>query len=178
MAAAADVWQLRNFPSTLKTPRHDQTMKIHALLLALSSLTLAQPEGDALLPARWLEDIAATDNSIQRTLVFNAIAGVLYTVQSSENLNDWTSEETHYGLGHDILVPMFERTPPPPLPPGTPPTESPPRPICFRQMTRSWRTSNTSRELKPESSFDLRPAPDSMSFPMSDSKPRDMMRVL
>jgi len=134
MAAAADVWQLRNFPSTLKTPRHDQTMKIHALLLALSSLTLAQPEGDALLPARWLEDIAATDNSIQRTLVFNAIAGVLYTVQSSENLNDWTSEETHYGLGHDILVPMFERTPPPPLPPGTPPTESPPRPI-FASIT-------------------------------------------
>jgi hypothetical protein len=95
---------------------------------ALALPILAQPEGDDLLPARWFENIPATDDSIQRTLVFKSTAGVLYTVETSDNLTDWTTEETFYGLGYDVLVPMYEYTPPPPPPPGTPPAELPPRP--------------------------------------------------
>jgi hypothetical protein len=109
-------------------------MKIPVLLLGLSTFALAQPEGDDLLPARWFENIPATDDSIQRTLVFKSTAGVLYTVETSNNLTDWNTEETFYGLGHDVLVPMYEYTPPPPPPPGTPPAELPPRPL-FASLT-------------------------------------------
>jgi hypothetical protein len=110
------------------------SMKMLLLSFALALPILAQPEGDDLLPARWFENIPATDDSIQRTLVFKSTAGVLYTVETSNNLTDWNTEETFYGLGHDVLVPMYEYTPPPPPPPGTPPAELPPRPL-FASLT-------------------------------------------
>ena len=103
-------------------------MKTLILSIALALPILAQPAGDDLLPARWFENIPATDDSIQRTLVFKSTAGVLYTVETSNNLTDWNTEETFYGLGHDVFVPMYEYTPPPPPPPGTPPAELPPSP--------------------------------------------------
>jgi len=123
-AVAADFWQILHSPSTWRAYRSHLSMKTLILSIALALPILAQPEGDDLLPARWFENIPATDDSIQRTLVFKSTAGVLYTVETSNNLTDWNTEETFYGLGHDVLVPMYEYTPPPPPPPGTPPRNS------------------------------------------------------
>jgi hypothetical protein len=47
--------------------------------------------------------------------------GVSYTVEFSNDLTHWTTQDEIYGLGHEYVVAMREFTPPPPPEPGAPP---------------------------------------------------------
>ncbi len=75
-------------------------------------------------PDYWLENVTATDGSVQQCLVFRSIPGVLHTVLVSETLTDWQPYEIIgqagqiYGLGGEIVVPLRQFTPPSPPPPG------------------------------------------------------------
>ena len=72
-----------------------------------------------------MENIPLADSSIQQCYIFRTTAGVRYTVESSTDLTNWTSQDEIYGLGNEYVVTMREYTPPPPPPPGTPPVIRP-----------------------------------------------------
>ncbi len=72
-------------------------------------------------PVGHMESITADDSSIQQCYVFPTIAGVRYTVETSHDLTNWTTQDEIYGLGNEYVVTIREFTPPPPPPPGTPP---------------------------------------------------------
>lgn len=99
-------------------------MKPFLLNLLCSVLFLSQLSSLEDNPEYRLENLPAADDSIQQCLVFRSIAGVLHTVQISENLIDWEPYEAVgeggrvYGLGGEIAVPLRQFTPPPPAPPG------------------------------------------------------------
>ncbi len=80
-----------------------------------------------LLPERHIETVPSSDSSVQQCLVFRTVPGVLYQVESSHDLSQWTADDEIYGVGHEYAVTMREFTPPPPPPPGSgPPTNLPP----------------------------------------------------
>ncbi len=88
-------------------------------------------------PEAYLETIPAADSSVQECYVFRTTAGVRYTVESTNNLIDWTAQEEIYGLGNEYVVTMRQFTPPPPPPPGGPPILfSPPAKNVSIQMQR------------------------------------------
>lgn len=79
-----------------------------------------------LLPARWFEELVATDGSTQRSLVFRTVPGVSYRVEVSDDLDSWETVSEIYGLGQEHPVPLVEMQPapaggpaPPPVPPPT-----------------------------------------------------------
>ena len=82
------------------------------LLMLMGSLDAAYSRD--FLPARWFEDIPASDESVQRSLVFQTIPGVVYQVETSQDLSNWTSGPEIYGLGHEHIVPLLEVIAPPP----------------------------------------------------------------
>ncbi|MCF7676091.1 MAG: hypothetical protein K9M97_12150 [Akkermansiaceae bacterium] len=105
--------------------------RLPALALAITGTLLpltgpARAQMPDLLPHYWQETLPATDGSYQRCLVFTTIPGVLYTVESSQDMLTWTAESTLYGMGHDFATPLFQTTAPPPPPAGDPP---PPPPV-------------------------------------------------
>jgi hypothetical protein len=73
-----------------------------------------------MLPERWFEDIPAGDTSVQRCCVFRTVPGVVYQVETSHDLETWTSDPEIYGLGHEHVVPLLELIPPPPPDPQNP----------------------------------------------------------
>jgi hypothetical protein len=92
-----------------------------AIGIVLVSSSLARefrPEGR-------LENIPASDTSVQQSYIFRTVPGVLYRVESSHDLSNWTAGEEIYGMGHEFVTAMYEFTPPPPAPPGTPPATPP-----------------------------------------------------
>ncbi len=98
-----------------------KTTLCFAIGLALSSPAFTRdfrPEGR-------IENIQVDDSSVQQSYIFRTIPGVLYRVESSHDLSQWTAEDEIYGLGQEYVVPMREFTPPPPPEPGTPPATPP-----------------------------------------------------
>ena len=92
-----------------------------ALGLALVSAAFSRdfrPDGH-------LENIQATDSSVQQCYVFRSLPGVRYRVERSHDLTQWTTDDEIYGLGHEYVVAMREFTSPPPPEPGA----APPAPI-------------------------------------------------
>ena len=57
-----------------------------------------------LAPDTRRETLQATDSSWHDCLVFTTVPGVLYTILRSSDLNTWTDETSHYGLGHDLAI--------------------------------------------------------------------------
>ncbi len=96
------------------------------LLIASLLLPCGQLHAQDINPEYRLENVTATDGSVQQSLVFRSIAGVVHTVQVSDNLTDWNPYTITgagdggevYGLGGEIVVPLRQFTPPPPPPPG------------------------------------------------------------
>ena len=76
-------------------------------------------------PALAFETRTFDDGSLWRCLTFTSVAGVNYQVESSDDLRSWITDTTVHGLGHEIVVPMFETIPPPPVPPVAPPGSLP-----------------------------------------------------
>ena len=132
-AVAADLLRLLNSPSTrwnsdeLPPAMMSFSPRRVTVLICFSCLVHSSV-ASGLLPERWIENIAATDGSVQQSLVFRTTRGVGYRVESSGDLVNWVHEEEIYGMGHEFVVPMRQFTPPPPLPPGSPPVALPPRP--------------------------------------------------
>lgn len=92
-------------------------------LLAAAPLRAADP-----MPALRLENLPATDGSIQQSLVTRGRAGDLLRIERSDDLLTWTPETllgpggTVYSIGQEVVVPMRQFTPPAtPPPPGGPP---------------------------------------------------------
>lgn len=100
-------------------------LAMKALLPALcTALALSSLSARDLAPKYWIENVTASDDSVQQSLVFRTVPGVRYRVETSENLNSWDAGDEIYGVGHDYVVPVRQFTPPPPPPPGgggTPP---------------------------------------------------------
>ena len=91
------------------------------LLLIVASTAIARdfrPEG-------YLENIPASDSSVQECYVFRTTAGVRYTVQFSNDLTTWTDQDEIYGFGNEYVVTMRQFTAPPVLEPGEPPLPPP-----------------------------------------------------
>lgn len=115
-------------------------MKVPVLSLLVSVAATCAAISRDLVPAYWIENIEATDTSIQQSLVFTTTKGVLYTVERSHDLVGWTPDETFglggeiYGMSHDCVVPMRQFTPPTASPPGggTPPAGQPPLNVSIR----------------------------------------------
>jgi hypothetical protein len=93
-------------------------MKLPPVLLFLIAATTTARD---FRPEAHLENISASDSSIQECYVFRTTAGVRYTVESSSNLTNWTVRDRIYGLGNEYVVSMRQFTAPPPPEPGTPP---------------------------------------------------------
>jgi hypothetical protein len=82
-------------------------------------------------PRYGIEDYTHEDQSISRVLVFSTIPGVSYTVETSHDLLNWTTDQTFYGLGQDIAISMIQ-TAATPNPPPVPSPEAPaPTPVTF-----------------------------------------------
>jgi hypothetical protein len=78
-------------------------MKSLTALLCLSLVSPAFPRD--FRPAAHLENIPLADSSVQQCYVISTTPGVRYTVESSEDLSNWTSRDEIYGLGNDYVVP-------------------------------------------------------------------------
>jgi hypothetical protein len=66
-----------------------------------------------------IENVPASDTSVQQCFIFRTVPGVLYRVESTHDLFTWTAGEEIYGVGHEYAVAMREFTPPPPPPAGS-----------------------------------------------------------
>jgi len=97
------------------------SLKPYLTLIPFSLGSLVGVQGKDLAPSFWLEDIAGSDASVQKCLVFRSVAGVDYTVEVSNDLIQWTPESALYGLGHEFVVPVLEVSPSGPANPQTPP---------------------------------------------------------
>ncbi len=93
-------------------------MKLPPVLLFLIVATTAARD---FRPEAHLENISASDSSIQECYVFRTTAGVRYTVESSNDLTNWTVRDKIYGLGNEYVVSMRQFTAPPPPEAGAPP---------------------------------------------------------
>lgn len=99
-----------------------------------------------LAPAYRIENLPATNDSVQTSLIFQTTAGVRYVVERSHDLVQWDPDETFgtngeiYGMGHECAVPMREFTPPPTPPPGGDPP--PPSSIAVNVSVRFARCSD------------------------------------
>jgi hypothetical protein len=91
---------------------------IGLVLVSLSSARDFRPDGR-------LENIPASDTSVQQCYIFRTVPGVLYRVESTHDLSNWTAGDEIYGMGHEFVTAMREYTPPPPAPPVTPPATPP-----------------------------------------------------
>lgn len=92
-------------------------MKNLWLLLSVAAAACPLSARD-LAPDYWVENVMATDDSVQQSLVFRTVPGVAYRVETTENLTSWTAGDEIYGMGHEYVVPVREFTPPPPPPGG------------------------------------------------------------
>jgi len=117
-AIAVACERLLNSPSTGRTFQKLLRMKT-ASPLALGFLLITTAFSRDFLPQTWFEDVSASDDSIQKCYVFPTLPGVLYTVETSHDMLDWTAVDEVYGLGSEHVVSMYEYTPPPPAPPGS-----------------------------------------------------------
>ena len=85
-----------------------------------------------------MEEIPATDGSIQKCLIFETIPGVDYRVEVSDDLAEWSTESETYGMGYEFAIPVREAVPPPPPGPGDPPAPiGPPVAFAALRMQRS-----------------------------------------
>ncbi len=92
---------------------------------SLRAETLSRPP----LPELRIEDVELPGGATYRSLVFQAALGMEYVVQSSEDLVTWENlPDRHYGLNHDVVVPMIEKLEPG-SPPQGPPSGPPPAPV-------------------------------------------------
>ena len=130
--AAVGCLRLINSPSTRKDSSSSLfysllvSMKLPILRFVILAIILASL-GSArdFRPAWHLENIPAGDSSIQQCYVFQTIPGVKYTVESTNDLSTWATQDELYGIGNEYVVTMREYTPPPLPPPGTPPSNPP-----------------------------------------------------
>ncbi len=152
-------------------------MKSTLLLSLLLFLSPACPAAARdFLPEHWFETLPATDDSSQQCLVFRTTPGILYTVLESNDLQNWTPLSSPiYGLGHEVVVPIREILPAPPLPPGSPPPPAfiPPTHVSlvFRPAAGtaggtvvSWRSLEGNHSLTFHIEQDLHP--DWSTFPL------------
>ncbi len=73
-----------------------------------------------------VEDDEAETGAEWTTVRFSTVPGLLYSLQSSEDLTVWNDDAVLYGYGHELHLALFERVPPPPPPPGFDPPPPPP----------------------------------------------------
>jgi hypothetical protein len=92
-------------------------MKIRILFVFCLILATVFAERD-FRPVGRMENIPASDISVQQCYLFPTIPGVIYRVESSHDLTTWTAGDEFYGMGHEHVVAMRDFTPPPPPPPG------------------------------------------------------------
>lgn len=58
-----------------------------------------------------LEDVTFEDYSTWQTIQVATKAGVKYSVERSQNLEDWEAIATFTGFGQEYSVPIFEKSP-------------------------------------------------------------------
>jgi hypothetical protein len=109
------------------TPHLDSLHPMKLRLLSLHLLALASLCARDFRPETHSENITLPDASIQECSVFTSIAGVGYTVESSTDLTQWTTQDTFYGTGGQHVVTLRQFKAPPPAPPGTPPVATGPQ---------------------------------------------------
>lgn len=63
-------------------------------------------------PQNEIDNYTYSDGSIATTWRVVTVPGVKYTIQTSENLQDWTDIDEVYGLGHELIYPMVYRQAP------------------------------------------------------------------
>jgi hypothetical protein len=97
--------------------------------LSLHLLTLASLCARDFRPESHSENITLPDASIQECSVFTSIAGVGYTIESSTDLTQWSTQDAFYGTGGQHVVTLRQFKAPPPAPPGTPPVATGPQAI-------------------------------------------------
>lgn len=101
-----------------------------ALLLFLLALVLAFPASATIdpTPQYRIENVTATDGSVQQSVVFTTPPGWEVLVERSEDLETWTPETSLgsggilYSVGQEMVFPLRQFAPPPPPPPGGYPT--------------------------------------------------------
>ncbi|GAA5115792.1 hypothetical protein JIN84_19950 [Luteolibacter yonseiensis] len=64
-------------------------------------------------PRHWMEQVPDTTGTRDIvSLVFKTTPGVLYSVQTSEDLTHWqTLDDEFYGLGQEVVIPMIAKNP-------------------------------------------------------------------
>jgi hypothetical protein len=87
-----------------------------------------------------IENVAATNHSVQQSAVFSIAAGARVTIQLSNDLAAWTNETSYYSLGGEFVFPMRQFAAPPPPDPDAPPVSAGPPHIA-----------NVSLRLQPSS---------------------------
>ena len=88
-------------------------MKTVLRLLPIGLFLLNSALSRELLPEHWIENIPAGDDSVQQCLVFRTKPGVIYRVETSNDLANWSPGDEIYGLGNEFVTTMREFTPPP-----------------------------------------------------------------
>lgn len=124
-ANAVVLLRLSNSPST----RKDLVLTFHTIKTAIHFLlclaVVFSAHAREFRPDGRLENIPASDTSIQQCYIFRTVPGVIYRIESCNDLSSWAAGEEIYGMGHEYVTAMREFTPPPPPPPGSPPTTPP-----------------------------------------------------
>jgi hypothetical protein len=102
-------------------------------------------------PKGRIENLPTSNSSVLQCYIFPTRPGVIYQMESSHDLANWSAEGAGiYGLGHEQVVTMREFTPPPPPEPGseTPPSRA--RTGAFASCTAE--TNSVAAVSEPSSS--------------------------
>ena len=90
--------------SAMKAPVFSLLFLAHCALAPRLCAQAESPEFPPILPQWRLDTLAASDGTYYRCLVFTARPGVLYTVECSPDLINWTEDATIYGMGHEFAT--------------------------------------------------------------------------
>jgi hypothetical protein len=79
-------------------------------------------------PETHFENITTASGSVLQCVVFPTTPGVMYSLEITHDLVNWTTQNEIYGLGHDYVVTMRETAAAPPPEPDAPPVTTHPTP--------------------------------------------------
>ncbi|WP_353565182.1 thrombospondin type 3 repeat-containing protein [Haloferula sargassicola] len=147
-------------------------MKAAFELCSLIVLTTAGVLGqEMLVPPYSLHSLTAMDGSIQTSLVFKSLPGVVYQFEDSEDLIHWSPVgDPFYSLGHEHACSLLETAPPPPpeTPGGDPPTPATATPPVYTALVLcpasdggavvKWRSLDSQALLSQHTEISLDPA--------------------